>query len=475
MDEFSNDTFQVINMNYKLKHIKNKKNKMKNHRNNYKNIELFETLDNNSSPTKQDGPVIEPFNSPQTTKDKDSKDVVEGFKDTDYDGIDNINDTLEKKGIKDPRQMLIDLINKIYDKSNKLNQKIAEKLAKGLSKNKANESDIKLLRNNIAWVESAIMAALVSYNLFFIMYYKDVEKIKLFEISTQKTKDAAESMPILYIFLFFFEYSIFFPEMLNKLFTEIIPKFAKQIFNATFVFTIMFILLIFFFKYFAKLFRKFLIDGLNNKLGLIGMILTGIICLLWLASFLKAGKEKIVDTPLKTGIAPDKLDLIFFVINRLLRLMAAFTVGVPMGVFLMMLYIIGYVFMSVFLYTGFNIKIYSRMYEYMKGAKAEYIPGICESTSIWDYIYDYSGIKLIMQMVDILHERLFFIAFIIILVITGIDYTKPGKISSGTGPLKDGLLGINFGLAGLLAIPVLKTLASKLNTGLSGSSTATSQ
>ena len=80
-----------------------------------------------------------------------------------------------------------------------------------------------------------------------------------------------------------------------------------------------------------------------------------------------------------------------------------------------------------------------------------------------------------MQMIDILHERLFMIAFIIILVITGIEYTKPGKISSDTEPLKDSLLGINFGLAGLLAIPVLKTLASKLNTGLSGSSSATPQ
>lgn len=473
MDEFSNDTFQVINMNYKLKHIKNKKNKMKNHRNNYKNIELFETLDNKRTPDLS-GPVIEPFNAKENTKEKKPNKNIEGFTDADYDGIDNINDTLEKKGIKDPRQMLIDLINKIYNKANKLNQLIAEKLAMGLSKNKANESDIKLLRNNIAWVESCIMAALVSYNLFFIMYYKDVEKIKLFEISTQKTKDAAESMPILYIFLFFFEYSIFFPEMLNKLLTDTIPKFAKQIFNATFVFTIMFVLLIFFFKYFAKLFKNFLIDGLNNKLGLIGKILTGIICVLWLASFLKAGKEKIVDTPLKTGISPDKLDLIFFVINRLLRLMAAFTAGAPMGVFLTMLYIIGYVFMSVFLYTGFNIKIYSRMYGYMKGAKAEYIPGICENPSIWDYIYDYSGIKLIMQMVDILHERLFMIAIIIILIITGIDYTKDGAISSGTDPLKDTLLGINFGLAGLLLIFVAKTLASKLNTGLSSSTPAAS-
>ena len=72
-----------------------------------------------------------------------------------------------------------------------------------------------------------------------------------------------------------------------------------------------------------------------------------------------------------------------------------------------------------------------------------------------------------MQMVDILHERLFMIAFIIILIITGIDYTKDGAISSGTDPLKDSLLGINFGIAGLLFMFVAKTLASKINTGSS--------
>ena len=79
MDEFSNDNdkFQVINMNYKLKHIKNKKNKIKNHRNNYKNIELFETLDNKSSPNKNDGPLIQPFNSEE--KPKAEKKNIEGL------------------------------------------------------------------------------------------------------------------------------------------------------------------------------------------------------------------------------------------------------------------------------------------------------------------------------------------------------------------------------------------------------------
>lgn len=460
MDEFSNDNdkFQVINMNYKLKHIKNKKNKIKNHRNNYKNIELFETLDNKSSPNKNDGPLIQPFNSEE--KPKAEKKNIEGFTDADYDGIDNINDELDKKGIKDPRQMLIDLINQIYEKVKLINHKISKKLAGALSRNNAQKKDIDLLRHNMVWVEACILAIFVSYNLFFIMYYKDVEKIKLFEISTKKTKEAAESMPILYLFLFFFEYSIFFPATLNWLLTDIIPNFTKQYINANFVFAIFFILLIFFFKYFAEFFKNFLIDGLNGVQGFMGNILTGVICILWLASFLEAGKEKMIDVPLKTGIPADKLDLIFFVINRLLRLMVAFTAGAPMGLFLIMLYIIGYVFMSVFLYTGFNLKIYSRMYEYIKTKKSDYIPGICEETSpgVFMKILDY-----IMRVIDLMHERIFMIAIIIILIATGIDYTKDGAFTNGTDPLKDCLLGINFGIAGILSIFVARTLIANIN------------
>ena len=103
------------------------------------------------------------------------------------------------------------------------------------------------------------------------------------------------------------------------------------------------------------------------------------------------------------------------------------------------------------------------MYEYIKTKRSDYIPGICEEKSWWDVFYENSGLKYIMMIVDLMHERIFMIAIIIILIATGIDYTKDGAFTNGTDPLKDSLLGINFGIAGILSIFVVRTLIANIN------------
>jgi hypothetical protein len=389
------------------------------------------------------------------TETSSSQKAVEGFTDDDYDGLDNVNDLRDSANSTDPREKIISLINFLYNKANSLNHFIAKRIAMVLSKNTAVESDYDLIRGNMVWTEAVIMASFVSYNLFFIMYYKDVEKVHLFEISRQKVQEAALSNPILYIILFFFEYSIFFPEVLNKALTETIPKFTKQIFNATLIFAIIFILLIFFFKYSAAFLKDFLIDGIRGNLGWIGYLCMGIVAALWLRTFMEDGKKMFYDVPEKTGIYPDKVGVIFFFINRFLRLMAAMTFGVPMGIFLMMLYIIGYVFMSVFLYKGFNTRIYGQMDDYIRNTKGEYIFGICENPTIWDYVYKYLGLELLMQFFDNFHIFIQPVAFIIIFATGIVAYLTPDRLK-GKDPLQGALVGINSGLIFFLALLVLK-------------------
>jgi hypothetical protein len=451
MNEFSKDTFQVINMNYKLKRIKNKKQ-----RNNYKNIPVLETLDNTPK-LDTESSRLEPFNTTpvQKTETSSFQKPVEGFTDADYDGLDNVNDDRDSADGTDPREKIISLINFLYKKANALNDIIARRLAMALSNNTAQDSDIKLIRDHMVWTEAAIMASFVSYNLFFIMYYKDVEKVHLFDISREKVKEAAINNQILYLVLFFFEYSIFFPEILNKAITEIIPKFARQFFNATFVFVIIFILLVFFFKYSGAFFKDFLINGIAGNVGWIGYGCMGVVLALWLKTFMEDANKMFYEVPEKTGIFPDKVGVIFFFINRFLRLMAAMTFGVPMGIFLMMLYIIVYVFLAVFIYKGFNTRIYSQMDEYIKNTKGEYIPGICENPTIWDYIYKYFGIELLMKFFDSLNIFIQPLAFIIIFA-SGIGtYLTPG-ILKGKDPLQGALVGINGGLILFLLILVAK-------------------
>jgi hypothetical protein len=514
MNEFSNDTFQVINMNYKLKRIKNKKQREKN---NYKNIQPLKTLDNTLNPEPSG---LEPFNTINMKKD-----VVEGFKDSDYDGLDNVNDLRDKAAASDPREKLIELINKLYDGANKINRIIASRIVRAITNN--NPSDLQLsndlnsklqiavdqhggakavnsltkgnqdafwnkvaqtfnantgsglngtkcsgqwailnntdvIRHNMVWTEAALLSCFVSYNLFFIMFYKDVENIKLFEITTDGAKEAALSMPFLYFLLFFFEYSIFFPEMLNKLLTSVVPNITKNLFNATLIFAVLFISLIFFFKYLGVKFKDFLINGIRGKLGWVGKVLMGIIAILWISQVLKDGKDKFLDTPLKTGIPASNLDKVLFLINRILRGIAALIFGVPMGILLMILYIIGYVFLAVFIYKGADIKIYKRMDAYIRGAKSEHIFGICENPSIFDYVYEYSGIKLIMQFVDHFHDFIYPVAFMIIFIYGMIEYLKPGVIQ-GEDQLKSALAGINGSFIFLLGMFVLNKIKNMMS------------
>jgi hypothetical protein len=163
MEKFSDNNFQVINMNYKLKKIKNKKK----NKNNYKNIETIETLDNIQNENIEEN--IE--------KKEESKQKIEGFQDKDYDGIDNVSDK-KKKSKMSLIDKLTELINKIYNFFLNANNVIAKKLAMKLSKNKATEKDIFLIRQYIVWSESVLAAGYVSYNIFFIMYYKDIDGTK---------------------------------------------------------------------------------------------------------------------------------------------------------------------------------------------------------------------------------------------------------------------------------------------------------
>jgi hypothetical protein len=207
MEKFSDNNFQVINMNYKLKKIKNKKK----NKNNYKNIETFETLENINN----------------ISKNETQNQNIEGFKDSDYDGIDNVKDN-KKKGGASPIDKLTELINKIYNSVVNTNHVIAKKIAMLLSKNKATEKDVIKIRQYIAWSESILAAAYVTYNMFFIMYYKDIDKTKLIDISRKRAEEYEKELndkrslfifPF-NIFLYFFKYSIYLTEVINYYLTN---------------------------------------------------------------------------------------------------------------------------------------------------------------------------------------------------------------------------------------------------------------
>jgi hypothetical protein len=131
-----NGNFQTMNMIHKLKKIKKKK---KNE--NIKNIPFPEVLSNvfETEPAKESD-----LNSKKT--------LVEGFErmkytENDWDGHDPILDELDKASIVDPRKMLIDFINYVYNSTIAYNHMAAALIVDKISTNKAAQESEKLKKS----------------------------------------------------------------------------------------------------------------------------------------------------------------------------------------------------------------------------------------------------------------------------------------------------------------------------------------
>ena len=438
MEKFSDNNFQVINMNYKLKKIKNKKR----NKQNFKNIETFETLENINNY------IL--INEPPKKK-------IEGFKDSDYDGIDNVNDN-KKKGGASPIDKLTELINKIYNSVVNTNHVIAKQIAMLLSKNKATEKDIILIRQYIAWCESVLAASYVTYNMFFIMYYKDIDGTKLIEISRKRLEDYEielsnqKSLSIfpLIIFMYFFKYSIYFTEVINIYLTDNTDNTGnknKDI-NYSSKFLIIFIFLVIFFKYSALFIKDFLISALKFKYTIISVFILITIVLLWGSEFVAMFKEKLAG--LSKGGSLQDFGL--FLLNRFIRLLMVIFVGVPMSVIMFVFYIYIYAFGSIIYYKNFSFtKIYETITGIDKLIKNSKKKKEVDKSSFMEML----GINYIMSIIDVMYSKLILTTFIIIFIIGCFDYYK--NISLTSGNLRKSLILFNICLI-IIVVAVISTV-----------------
>lgn len=444
MEKFSDNNFQVINMNYKLKKIKNKKK----NKQNYKNIETFETLDN-----------IQTENHSKKDSNKEIlNNTIEGFKDSDYDGIDNVKDN-KKKGGASPIDKLSELINKIYNFFVKTNHVIARQIAMLLSKNRATEKDIILIRQYIAWTESVLAASYVTYNMFFIMYYKDVDGTQLIDISRARAEkyeqELSEKKSLflfpMNIFLYLFKYSIYFTEIINNFLTK--KKETDKEINYTTIFLLIFIFLVIFFKFSAAFMKDFLINALKfkivppkgsknataNALSKLMVFITFFVSitifLLWGSDFVAMLNTKVQSLSSRAGIT----DFCLFLLNRFIKLFMVLFFGAPMSIIMFVFYIYIYAFGSIFYYKNFSFsKTYETIFninEFIKNSKKK---KEVDKSSFMEML----GINYIMSIIDVMYSKLILAAFIIIYIIGCFDYYK--NISSSSGVLKNALVFVNF-------------------------------
>jgi len=293
--------FQTMNMMYKLKKIKKKKKQE-----NIKNIPFPEVLSNiyQAEPSKESD-----LNSKKT--------VVEGFErmkysDEDWDGHDLISDKADKSSIKDPRQMLVNFINYVYNSTvvynhmaaalivNKIsNNKIAkgvDEIKKGVTNDLSLNSVTDLSMNGLALpesgfkpltdedfvyhylcvIEAIIFSSLVVNNWYYVMFYNNFNnddkysvKRKLLQFSVEYIKSLPDSTKTNQILkngvLYFFEYALFFPMVLEWLLVNYIPQKVLRVFSHTFCYMLLFFLIAYCSYNLAAYFKNFLIDCINGN------------------------------------------------------------------------------------------------------------------------------------------------------------------------------------------------------------------
>lgn len=308
-----NGNFQTMNMIYKIKNIKKKRKQPEN----MKKMPFPEVL-NNIDPVLAEAKGLAEATEPVPASDSDSLKkagpVIEGFdrfnyEYNDWDGYDNVNDnTADVKG-KDPRQILIDFINYLYDSTIAYNKMLAAYITNKVSNSKAikevstsiktdvnaiketvglksnTESDKEGNENSdeakvykyICILEALTFSCFVVNNWYFLMFYNNFDldnkyqrKMPLTNFSVDMFKSLDDSKLTNRIikngFLYFFEYAVFFPVTLEWFLLEVAPKTTIRWFNHMVLYIVLFFVIFLCSYYLAGSFKDFLIDCINANM-----------------------------------------------------------------------------------------------------------------------------------------------------------------------------------------------------------------
>ena len=478
-DASEKEGFQLLNIKQKIKRIK--KGKKAELDNNFKNIETFETLDN--APKEGFNPSSKCDDNPG---DPDCKGYIPALMDDttcpdpDYEGCDAGDSEANEKN---PKQMLIDFINKVYRwfdakffliafviamaaggtyKTMKNTVKIGRKRLKTKDSQKtASENiihkqtaaqynsilkfdvskfvelpkikDVQLVKKYVEWVCATLISCYAVFHIFFLFYYKHElyykDGVELKDISTKKLRaDAASSFySIESIFLFFFQFSWWFVESFEYYFNKYYVQTTKKYLNATLSFILLFVCLIWFFYYYPPFIKSFLFDmldiNLDNKflsfMYFVFVILV-IMDLLNLFNYLPTG--------------PVYYKFTFMIIIRLV-IMSVLTL--PFSGIFIYLYVLIYSLFGIFLYGKDELgyfEIFKTLNKFAEDTKNQIRIGTeCSPNTFFEKVM--ITINVIM---DFIYTYIFYLAFLVIFVFSFYDYSV--NIQSNT--LKGGLLSI---------------------------------
>ena len=478
-DKNKNETFQTVQMKEKLKNIKKRKKK----RVNFNNIEEFEVLENINNEEQEDKKI-------EIDEDKkitistfvysfygaindffSGKSVKEGIKFArdDYEGYDDVKEGARSSF--DPRQMLIEFIERTYDRMNKLNENIAEFVLSSLTNSKHTENDLAVTRENIVWLMCILAATWGVFNWYFILFYARAEGIPLFRFSRLQLlkmgvasgdEEASDSGPSAAKFSYWAgEFAVAFFEYFNDLFILTLPRIFGFFFDGRINFLAVFVGLIYAFKNFAIAFKNFLLGLITNVTdNSVINAMYGILIVLYVLSAASLPLTGNIPADMQTTIdyIGAFMSPITSIIKMIIRFMVIMVISVPLGGLTIGALFVYYSFFGIYHYQGVGK---------MKGT----LEGILNHVKYKNSLYNktkycrsdpfYRFILLILTILKLIGQSIYIfrtpIAFFIALIFGGMssyNYLSDTRTMLGDQPLNIAMAAIFFMFAFVAGILV---------------------
>lgn len=382
---------------------------------------------------------------------------------------------------KDPsKESLTDIIERLYRRAIALNRELAKKIINGISitpiidDEQQENTDVTRLAHYIAMLEGVSFSSIVVYNWFYLIFYAEqIDKVHPYEFSRKSIKqyidDNSETQKfatgIASFILFFIEYAIYFPEMIDYFALKIAPK-STSVFNITTCFILLFFIILYISIYFTYEIKNITNDTLSGAKNNITRIMGAIVAIAFgvdVMNYQKQEAEKasgnIISMITNVMNSSSAFNYVRLFLYFLVRFIVIMVVSVPLGAILSVLYLFSYSIFGIFIYKGFNYtttvtKIQEHISDSIRNSNPP--PPTCEPISWWRQI-----IKIFTDIFGLIADffflKMFFITYISVLAYAGYDLYKNASTA------KSGLLDFEFNIAIFLIVLIFTILLIGLN------------
>lgn len=417
----SQDTsdFQTENMKHKIRAV----HKKKKHKN-YKNIELFENINDSAVGPEQTKPVVEGLAVlPIATFDE--SDWTEG--DNIYEGGRTAKPTKKFSAT--------DTVNYIFDQIDLGITKIAKAIVHistlpGIAKNDTDAThDTRIVKKYVTWGLALVIATISVYNWAFLMVYKaGGERVPLYDISRERLSAASYNGRIYALLEFLMDIPIFFPEKLQEYFVKTGPDTILNYIPGAAFFALLFTLLTRFFYTASSSIRTMLIDILNvNMQNKVLSLMYATTFILYVLSFFDI---KPISTAMSvvTLVAGFPASLVRPIFSNIFKIFFLMMFAVPIASSMCFTYLFTFSFFAMRLLGNTGFFGSSKIINDIKQKINQYVDSnrfpvktdsTCDPLTIIDRI-----VNMCSRLLNFISVNIINVSYVVMLVYGTVDYVK---------------------------------------------------